>query len=967
MDNYKYAGAFERLAIRIVEYQSQLKLDNEKTYITQTTRDYGVDSIICFENHEFSSSTIEAKLRQSSYTLALKDIASSILFFLVRRGDTHFIVSNVFMTTGTIETIKLLNLQSESKICYIAGEETQKALQNILENLDDNEETELARLLLENFKNNKIPKKLVEQTNIKNDVLKDDEDKIFPSRKIILNELVDEIRRGRQIILINGANKIGKRTLVANLNHALSKGFYMPIVIDAFKNNTIDVFCHELTQKLIGVDLNDILNMLSKEDLTKIENCFNPLEKEYFHNLNTIFHSHKISDTSASYLAMNYLNLIFQKRSKVKYVIEIENFSYTSQELFDWIKNFAVNVPENVCIICIFTQDISSVHYDFSVLYKKIYESKIKEINLEGITWEETKLYLENKSLHLSEKLSKKIHDFTKGNPYLLKQISSTISEKIVLINEDVLEGVLQETGKINYERLKNTIGKYPIVFLFFFLLYIFSFHLKQSIWEKCYCNIFKDNSQDMQYLQQNIIETSLVQHAHGTYFCNDFYLIREVEHYFESNALALSEPMLSSVYKHLLGNMTPLAEIKLCYCENSNFITQIYEDKKDLWMYKSNTDWHKYALKLISLFFLQNESEDIYFIMKSINYYIKYLNIIYYIGRFEQQLINKINEYIELLLSVFEELPKDTQNVCADILADTYAFRYNFYRKLSNYENANRMLENISSEIWFHNTPEIKKIKLLRYQALTYKAIGKREVFTSILEKIFCTYKHNAYTKVIYWANKAVEFYLENPLKAVEYLNNCELDKLIEQYPKEISLYLWVSNDLGIVSFYSNHLVTARNIAKDILERSIKLNDLENAARAHNILGALALKENKIKEAKKEFYSAFTLCADVHSEAFFHFVVNYLITIEHSEINLNHLILDYIKANQKRLIDILETTNLENCRWFITLCTFELVLQLRCPNLKVELECVFGKFFTDYSDVILDKYLVNGKPIVLF
>ena len=111
MNNYEYAKAFERLAIKIVERHLSLKIDNKRTHVTSETRDYGIDAVIHLKgDHNTKSHTIEAKLRGLKYTLGLKDIASSILFFLVRHGDQHVIVSNVYLTQGTIDVIERLNI-----------------------------------------------------------------------------------------------------------------------------------------------------------------------------------------------------------------------------------------------------------------------------------------------------------------------------------------------------------------------------------------------------------------------------------------------------------------------------------------------------------------------------------------------------------------------------------------------------------------------------------------------------------------------------------------------------------------------------------------------------------------------------------------------------------------------------------------------------------------------------------------
>ena len=76
--------------------------------ITKATRDYGVDGIIVVNDNtsqENTVVTIEAKLRRLPNKLALKDIATSIVCFLVRYGQKHYIVTNTYLTSPTVEIL----------------------------------------------------------------------------------------------------------------------------------------------------------------------------------------------------------------------------------------------------------------------------------------------------------------------------------------------------------------------------------------------------------------------------------------------------------------------------------------------------------------------------------------------------------------------------------------------------------------------------------------------------------------------------------------------------------------------------------------------------------------------------------------------------------------------------------------------------------------------------------------------
>lgn len=73
---YEYSDVFERLACRIIEEELSKNIIASGT--TKKTRDEGIDAVIYTKNDFL---TIEAKLRKTTVSLGLKDIASSIVFF----------------------------------------------------------------------------------------------------------------------------------------------------------------------------------------------------------------------------------------------------------------------------------------------------------------------------------------------------------------------------------------------------------------------------------------------------------------------------------------------------------------------------------------------------------------------------------------------------------------------------------------------------------------------------------------------------------------------------------------------------------------------------------------------------------------------------------------------------------------------------------------------------------------------
>lgn len=966
MDNYKYAKAFERLAIKIVEECFNCKLDYSKSHTTQTTRDFGIDSVIFFEDRTINTSTIEAKLRKSDYTLSLKDIASSIIFFLVRKGDEHFIVSNVYITEGTIETLNLLSLQTQSPIYYIDGEETKNALIKLQAKLSDPEETKLAKLLITNFKKLKKP----QRTNLAPKSPKTfnypEKIELLNSREKLLSDLLESIKKQYKIIIVRGTFGTGKKLLLQCLNKALEKSIYRTITIDAYENNTIDRFCYELTRQVLGLDLKDILYMLTESEIEELKQGLTEIETEGFSNIVQIFNKSQLSKETALYLAKVYLNSIFEKCKNLRYIIEIANFSYTSQEVYDFIKNFSVDSPENVITLLVSEEDIAATNYDFSVRYKKLYLHLINEIKVKNLSFEESELYLKSLIPEINDCVVKQIYNYTKGTPLLLNLVAKELQKRVLVNNEIVSECLSVVTTYLNRDFIQ-TLEKNSYALKFFFVLYLYSFNMKKIIWQRIKDSDEFDEEQIRTFELTCIEKLQLIEVQGINYNLKTAYLYDSIDQFFEKNAELFCDYAWQVKDIIFADEITTLTKIKvLYYCNNPEIISE-YEKSKQLWMYKSNISWKMNSLKYVCMYLLQQHSEDIEDFLTAQKYYLEYLHIKNYYGIFEQTIQEKVNDIKDILESNFSGISNEYKSGVADALADYYIYQYYFYRKCSKFSDILAILESVIKDEWYEYASTIKKIKIRRFIALLHKTHGNRGTFLDILEKTFVDYNTDSYAKLIYWANKAAMHYTEDPSTAFNYIEKCELEIFKNNYPDEIELYLWVYTDNGIVAFYNGDILAAKEIGQKVLINSERINYLENMARCHNLLGALALKEGNIKEAKKHFFSAFTLCIDEKSEAFFHFAVNYLMTNNNFDETVVQFIMDYVKSQKNRLLNIFATEKLETCRWFVTLCAFSQYLLEFAPILQKELEIVYEDSLKSISSSKLTNYVVAERLIVLF
>lgn len=967
MDNYKFARIFERLAIKVVEEHLGYELDYEKSHVTRATRDYGIDSVIFFKDRTIYSSTIEAKLRDTKYTLALKDIASSILFFLVRKGDEHFIVSNVYITEGTIEILELLNLQTQSKVCYIDGEKTKIALENIFGTLTDSEEIQLAELLIQNFNQLKLPQKTKILDSTSKIVDTPNELKLLTSRKVVLDELEESIRKQKRIIALYGKIGIGKRMILEKLNRSFERSSYCTIMIDVYINNTIDTLCYEITQKILGLDLKQILCMFTENEIKDLKESLNEIETEYLDNIFKIFNDNRLSNEVAVYLAKLYLKNLFEKCNQLKYVIEIMNYSYTSQEVYDFLKNFIVDAPENVSIIFVFSEDISSKYNDFSIRYKQLYSTLMKEVCLKELSIEETALYLKRILPHIDNVIVAQVHEFTGGIPFLL-QLTLTKIKKMVIINRSTISSCLSSLNVYLNREFLDIVEQNTYALKFFFVLHLCTYNMKKTLWKAIEKREETIDQTERQLFRYTFLENlQFIEEQNSNFVLRNVYMYNYINDYYEKNDDDFYD-YARSIKDIILSNNVPILTRILIfyYCDDKEIISE-YKNNRHLWMFKTNISWQIDSLKYICKFFLRHESEEIDYILDAMKYYLEYLNVKKFHANFEKTILKKIKAYKNLIENNFSSIPTEYTVTAAKRLASYYRYQYSYYRCLSRYNDALNILEKIMCEDWFGYLDDSEKIELERFVALLYKSLGDRNKFFELLNDIISRYPSNPHAKVIYWANIAATYYTSDARIALTYLEKCELENFRSISSNENKLYLWVTMDKGIISFYNKDTSTAKIISQQILNASEKINYMENTARAYNLLGAIYLLEGDFCRATEHFYNAVTRCVDEKSEAFFHFAVNYLVTNNKLEIAIVELIISYVKEQSERLLSVFETENLQTCRWFVSLYAFYQYLHITAPQLQKELELVYGDILKPESSSLIENYKIQNIFIVLF
>ena len=130
-DPNQHWRSFEHLSLEVLSVILKKESQPYKIIeqdVTRKTRDCGVDGYIRFcisgSDREY---TVEAKLRAAN-KIALRDIATSILYFLIGFSDRHFIVTNVIFTAEALRVIEEIRRRLGGALETIDGHELRRLL-----------------------------------------------------------------------------------------------------------------------------------------------------------------------------------------------------------------------------------------------------------------------------------------------------------------------------------------------------------------------------------------------------------------------------------------------------------------------------------------------------------------------------------------------------------------------------------------------------------------------------------------------------------------------------------------------------------------------------------------------------------------------------------------------------------------------------------------------------------------------
>ena len=856
-DSHKYARAFEHLACKIIE--EELTESICASGITQKTRDEGIDSII-YTSDNFI--TIEAKLRQTFSSLGLKDVASSVIFYLLRLNDQHYIVTNAYLTADTINILDKLNTKKNCAIHYIDGDSTINALKKLIDKLDS-EEKELAQILLSEFKNcKKIRKNRSSKKIIKQPI------KLLDTQKAFLNLLFNDILNNKKCIIISGKIGTGKSTLAHITDNQMAEK-YSTIFIDCQQYNTIESFIYQISNIQIGININELIqeyihinesnsaNILQQCDFSKV--------------LTQVFSLNPYSD-NIFFIAQEYIDNIFLRFNVHNVCIIIDNYSAASPELDKFISKYILKSMDNIKFIIV--RDLDGHNISSTELEKikriPVNQNLFNEYTINELTNTEASIFIDLLCHNISDICKKNIYSYFGGNMLLIKL---AVEEMKARNNFDSTRIRPFDCEKIYKIKLAEYIRENEIYLKVFFICWIFNSQLPQKfiplIGDISVYNLLKATG----FFSESRYELKI---------CNECAYRVISEYYITHRAwlfAKIPDDFIAAIYNYELN---PITKVRIDYfSKTSNFENTV---RKTIPVFENKMEYSN-IIETRVLFYLSvyNDSineikkieaaSDLLYEMIDYDYRCTPLNIE------DLQITDILEEYFCFLEATyaFNELSVKEKSIISTSRIKYALFNYFRYKRDGKFQKANDTLH--LPEYYINNcNDEIILMKLIRFRAICRKELGDKEGFYNILLEGVSKYPYNDYLKSVYYANLAADINKKTYREAFDIIENIALPsaKVTDKY-----LHLWLLNDRLIYGIQTGKL-TEKEICdayNSIMFISEHLCSETDKARVNNTFGAFHLKYNKDAETACKYFknSVYLISKYENNNIMFYFAVNYL------------------------------------------------------------------------------------------
>lgn len=854
----KESDLFEKIACKIVEKILATKILCSGT--TKKTRDGGIDAIICTEDDLV---TVEAKLRLKAKALGLRDIASSVVFYLLRLNDKHYIVTNVHIAKDTKQVIDQINNKALCDICCVDEKTTIGLLNEILNSLD-NDEKLLAQKLLESSTDSTS---IIGNEQI-NDICHPMELTNYHN-KLFVN-ICDALHRKQKCVILSGKTGTGKSTVVNAVATAISCEFNT-IFIDCQKYNTIESFMYQLSNKQVGIDINELIT----EYLTISESRTKQTEKSEITSktnaLIQVLRGEQYLDNIA-FVAQKYIDNLFECFSIKDICIIIDNYSAASQKLENFISSYIINSSDTVHFITVIDTDVGNSNdtelerlSNLQINLQTLFKCTVNTLS-ETDTFE----FIDSLCKNVTSSCKRGLYSYFGGNLLMTKMALDEMKRND---NYDVSRLRPDSIESIYRNKLIMYISENEILAKAFFVCWVLNSRLPLSLFP-----LISD-----QPIQQLLESTGFFDESNGELFICNMCLYRVIADYYTIYSATLHNK-LSEFASHFSSNsFRGIAQIRITYFANPDKLSDIAEqeitqfDNKLEYGNIVETRWLLYLVisgKYDDILLAEAEANLLYELIDFKNNYYA-IDI--------TRISKNLGDYCKFIDThiFFSNNSDETKARLSEIRIKYALWSYFVNKRKNDYKSALDVLRGL--EIYMNHCPNrILVSKLIRFRAISCKELGNKAEFFNILENGVKTFPNDSYLSATLFANRAASSDKINPEEAYNIIVEEALPAVTKSNEKY--LHLWLLNDKLIYAIEASMIRENTefdfegeyNIISDWAERLCAKTD---KARANNSRGAFLLLNNAPNDVicacfREAFYG---ICKYEANVIMFYFGVNYL------------------------------------------------------------------------------------------
>ena len=447
---YDHWRDFEHFALRIVEIKirDSIVYDNLCAWRTQDTADQGVDgNILVTTANADIRITLEAKLRKGG-KISLKDIASSIINYLVGFSDMHFVVTNVRFTKDAIRVADTINEKRMFSINYLDCDLLSECLSKYpqLENLfpalsqnirEQAAKTSPSRENVLSSCNNSVP--IVPH--------------LTTSRKEAQDELHKAINANVPLIAIKGVRGTDKSLLMDLCMRKLCRE-HVFVRLDMQHIDSVRTFLLVFLKDLLGLDVFEFLDLLCGAECESIWEQLNESDSQKTRIIATLrkllaYHKRDNDPQTENYLIREYLGELIELNKRHR-VLLLENLNMVTLETLQGILSLFPKIAEmNFSIVAELTLYVPKYNqalnnHEWHILIKQVESTRIHGQLTKIIFLEE---YTDTEASEVISAITKQPYDsyFVKQlklrfgrNPAVIREISSTILKKHITTSSEL-------------------------------------------------------------------------------------------------------------------------------------------------------------------------------------------------------------------------------------------------------------------------------------------------------------------------------------------------------------------------------------------------------------------------------------------------------------------------------------------------------------------------------------------------